>query len=115
LKGFRVGFLQHQINIQTPTRVADGAGGGTITWANHAANAWASIEPLGASQAWWAKHLEHRVTHVIHVRYETSFTDAVTSDMRVQFGTRIFHIQGIKNIKENREFLQLICEEGKAA
>lgn len=115
MKGKRIGRLQHQITIEQASLADDGCGGFTETWSNYAANIWAMVKPVSASQQFWAQHLEHRVTHVVEIRHETSLTDAITSDMRVNFGGRLLQIHGIRDLDENREYIALDCEEGAAS
>ena len=106
----KIGAMRHRITIETPTRVSDGMGGATITWATHA-TAWSKVEPMSANQVFWARHLEHRVTHKITLRYVAG----ITSDMRVSFESRIFHIKGIRDLEERNRFIELTCEEGAAS
>lgn len=101
--------LDKRITLETPTRTDDGIGGGDITWATFQ-GAWAKIEPKSANDAFWAKHLEHRVTHKVIIRYVAG----VTSKMRVKYGSRYFAIKGVKNVDEASQFLELNCEEGAA-
>lgn len=104
------GQLRSRVQIQTRTRTTDSMGGATVTWAEHTST-WAEIVPKGANEAFWAKHLEHRVTHKITIRY----LSGITSDMRILFGTRVFQIKGILNWEEKNRYLILSCEEGVAA
>ncbi len=105
-----VGEMKHRIAIETKTRVTDGMGGGTITWANFS-TVWSKIEPRSANETFWAKHLEHRVTHKITIRYLAG----VTSEMRIVFGARVFQIKGVRNLEERNRWLVLDCEEGVPA
>lgn len=102
--------LRKRITIQSVTRVSDGVGGFTESWSTFATR-FAAIEPTKAFQIRWADHLEHRVTHKITLRY----LSGVTSDMRVVYGSRTFHIRAIRNPEERNRFLELICEEGAAS
>lgn len=102
--------LDKRITLETHTRTEDGIGGGVIAWSTFT-GAWAAIEPKNANEAFWAKHLEHRVTHKVIIRY----ISGVLPTMRVKFGSRYFAIKGVKNIEEANKFLELSCEEGAAA
>ena len=105
-----IGEMRNRIIIQSQTRTADSMGGFTVAWAEFK-TVWAKVEPMSASQVFWARHLEHRVTHRITMRYLAG----VTSDMRISFGSRIFHIKGIRNIEERNRFMELVAEEGAAS
>lgn len=102
--------LKERITLETATRTSDELGGGTITWSTFT-GAWAMIKPKTANEAFWAKHLEHRVTHMVVIRYVAN----VSPTMRVKFGSRYFAIKGVKNVDEANQFLELNCEEGAAA
>ena len=102
-----IGELRTRLVIQTKTRTTDSMGGGTVTWATFS-TVWGSVEQKGANEAFWAKHLEHRVTHKIVIRY----LSGVTSDMRISYGSRFFQIKGIMNWEEKNRYLILNCEEG---
>lgn len=102
--------LNRVIIIQTPTRTSDEFGGGTVTWATFS-TVWSHINPKNAREDFHSKHLEHRVTHEITIRY----LSGVLSNMRISYGSRIFQIKGIMNVEEKNQFLILKCEEGVPA
>lgn len=105
-KCFNVGKMRHRITIQQPSDTPDGIGGNTRTWTTFA-TVWASIEPLNAFQIFKAQHLEHRVTHKVMIRYLAG----LTSDMRISYDSRIFGIEGIKDIDETKNYFELMVEE----
>jgi SPP1 family predicted phage head-tail adaptor len=103
-----IGTLRKRLVIESKTRTSDNMGGATVSWATHT-TVWGEIKPRSANEAFWAKHLEHRVTHTITIRYLST----ITSDMRITFGSRTFHIKGIRNLEEERNrFTVLDCQEG---
>jgi SPP1 family predicted phage head-tail adaptor len=90
------------------TRVTDGQGGWTTSWATFA-EVWAKIEPKSARQNWKTDKLEHGVSHIVTIRN----LDDVTSEMRILFDDRYLHIRGHRIIDEKRFFMELNCEEGE--
>ncbi len=101
--------LRERIVLEVKTETQDEVGGRVITWSTYV-SAWAQITPKSASESFFARHLEHRVTHLVLIRYVTG----VTASMRVKFGSRYFAIKGVKNIEEKNQLLELSCEEGAA-
>lgn len=105
-----VGSLREPVTIEKRQTTEDEMGGRTTSWIKFM-DVWANVEPLRASQNWFAQHLEHRLTHKVIVR----FLNGVTSDMRVKFGERVLQIRAIRDLEERNRFLELICEEGAAS
>ena len=54
--------LRHRVTFEKQTRVADGAGGWTDSWAAER-SCWAKVEPLSGRERPSAMQLEHPVTH----------------------------------------------------
>lgn len=109
----KIGHLNRRIAIQAPVRVSDSHGGFTETWST-SFSAWAHIIPASTSQRFFADKTEMEITHNITIRYTSSLmppTDYVA--YRVLYGTRVFHIQGIRNREEQNIWLDLECVEGK--
>ncbi len=105
----QAGALRHRVAIQRKTRVSDGQGGYTETWATVTNGAvCASIEPASSKEVFHAHQLNHLVTHKIVCR----FLSGVTSADRVVFGTRAFNIRSVLNPLERNRMLVLLCEEG---
>ena len=72
------------------------------------ATVWASIEPIQGREFWAQQQVQSEVSVRIRIRYLAG----VTSDMRVQFGARIFSIEGVIEPKEQHREIQLMCSEG---
>ena len=106
---YAVTDLNKRITLESCVTTNDEIGGRTVAWVTFI-GAWAKIEPKSANEAFWAKHLEHRVTHKVVIRYIAG----VLPTMRVKFGSRYFAIKGVKNTDEANRFLELSCEEGAA-
>lgn len=105
-----VGTFRHSILIEQLVRTPDGQGGNTSAWTTFKSLK-ARIDPLRARQIDFGQKLEHRVTHRICMRFFTG----LTSEMRVNFGGRIFHIQGIRNPQERNRFYEVDAREGAAS
>ena len=99
--------LRHSVTIQERTLTADGQGGSTESWSTFT-TAWVAIEPTSAAQQFYAQHLKHRVTHKITARYFSG----LTSDMRIIFGSRTFHVRGYRDLEERNRFYEIMAEEG---
>lgn len=105
-----IGRMRHEIVVQQVSRAADGQGGFTETWSTFA-TVWAAIDPVSAYQQFQAEALQHRVTHKITMRY----LSGLTSDMRISFGGRLFHIQSFRDFEEKGKFHEVQAEEGAPA
>lgn len=98
--------LNKRVTIQRSTRVSDGQGGYTETWAA-IASVWAAIEPVSGFEKLQAMQLAAPVTHKITMRFRPDF---VASD-RIAYGNRIFAVKEIINLNEADAFLQIRCIE----
>lgn len=105
-----IGALRHRITIEQPSRSADGYGGFTTSWSTFA-SIWGEVEPVSARERMFAAKLEHNVTHKIRIRH----LSGVTTDMRVSFDSRTFHIRGVINPSERSRWMDLAAEEGVAS
>ena len=105
--------FRHLVTLQTKTvNVADGMGGRSVTWED-TATLYVELLPLTASQQAFAAQLEHRTTHKVNSRYRSDIVP--TTEQRLKYGTRYFHIHGIINIDERNLFWQFTTEEGAAS
>ena len=101
-----IGLLTKRITLQYATRSSDGMGGVTLSWVDYA-TVFAAIWPLSANEYVANKAVQAKITHRIRIRYRS----AMTHDMRVTFGNRVFEIKGIINNNESNIYLDLMCEE----
>lgn len=101
------GKLRHRITIQSPTVVADGSGGYTVSGYSEVATVWAAVIPLTAQEQYFAQQLNQRTTHRIRTRYRND----VTAAMRILLGTRSFEIVGVRNIGERGRELEIMAME----
>lgn len=106
------GQLRHRVSVQSRTRVSDGQGGYTETWATVTNGAtFAKIEPASSQEVFRANQLKHVVTHKVTIR----FLDGITSAHRVVFDGRAFNVRSVLNPGERGRVLSLLCEEGSAS
>lgn len=106
----RSGAMRHPVTIETPTRVADQAGGYTETWAAIAGGeTFASIEPVsqGVAERVLGAKAATVATHLVRLRY----LPAVTTACRVVYGTRTFDVRAVADVRERGAELLLACEE----
>jgi len=101
-----IGVLRHRVVFQTKTKQDDGYGGSQISWQD-AFSAWALIEPLSARERFEAMSVQSGVSHRVYIRYRAD----VNTEMRIKYGDRIFEIDGILDIGEQKKFLELLCSE----
>ena len=98
--------LKKRVTVQNVTRTADGQGGFTETWTDHA-DVWCSIEPVKAWERYQAAQLQAPVTHKIVMRYNRGVTPA----SRLKFGDRIFNVKEVINRMEESRFLDIRAVE----
>lgn len=101
-----IGELRQRVVFQSAIKTDDGYGGKQIVWQD-AFSAWALIEPLSAHEKFSAMSVQSGVTHRVYIRYRTD----VSPEMRIKDGDRIFEIEGILDIGEQKRFLELLCSE----
>jgi len=102
----QIGDLRHSVTIQYPTRVADGAGGFTVTWAT-AAEVYAAIWPISAKETVQAMGQAMTITHRIRMRYRAN----IRSSWRIKHGNRYYNIVSIINPNMERKFLDILVKE----
>ena len=107
-KDFCASDFRHRIVIETPTKVSDGQGGYTFTWATFK-SVWASVNPVKAQQVFFAGQLQHQVSHKIKTRY----VSGLLAVMRINFDGRIFKIRQIRDIAERKQYHEVMAWENK--
>ena len=103
----RIGELNKLIDIQYKTRVADGVGGFTETYATRFSGVFASIKPLTGIENLQANQMSMGLTHRIEMHYR----GGIRPDWRIKYGNRYFAIMSIINVDEANRELQLLCKE----
>lgn len=104
----QAGWLRHRITIKDKQISRADNGEEVITWADHY-SAWASIEPLRGREYLESKQIVADVDTRIRLRHQPDETPLPR--MRVYFGSRIFEIVSVVNVKEKGAELNLMCKE----
>ena len=108
MKAIKIGKMRHRLVFKTPSRTSDGKGGATaVTWSTFS-TVWGDLQPASANQVIRAQALQHEVTHVARIRPLAN----VTSKMRVEFDSRVFHVQGYVDLVEQGREMHVFLKEG---
>ena len=103
----RAGRLRHSVTIQEPTAGTPNAYGETVdTWSTVAVVR-ARIVPQNSREFFAAAQVRGEMTHLVEIRYRSD----VTNQMRLKYGTRYLHIDGIIDTDERNRQLFLACVE----
>lgn len=105
-----IGLLRHQVIVENPTRVADGDGGYTDTWAAASPSpVWARIEPATARaiERQAGATIEGPIDSLVTIRYHAG----VSMKTRLTFEGRLLFVRGIQNVQERDRWLVLACQE----
>lgn len=97
---YRPAQMKHRLALQSLSRVADGQGGWTESWATEATVS-AMIEPMKGYERFQAQQVQTPVTHKITIRYRSG----VTTKKRFLFGSRVFEIKEVTNENEENRYL----------
>ena len=100
------GQLRHQVNVQSVGSSVDDYGDLSNSWSTDA-SVWASIDPVSGNEKDLAAELSGVVTHKVKIRYRSG----VTANDRIQFGSRNFQIESVRNWQERNIYLELLCKE----
>jgi SPP1 family predicted phage head-tail adaptor len=100
------GRLNRRVAIQEVSRVGDGGGGWTETWAT-VATVWARVAPASGSEEYRAQQTQSATIYEVEIRHRTD----VTPQMRIVYaGKELYVIQPPYSPNEARETLVLVCE-----
>lgn len=102
----RAGELRHRVTIQQKTFSRDSYGGETITWTD-VATVWAAVEPISGREYFTAQQTQAEVTTRIRIRHRAGITPV----MRVLWGTRLYDIISVIEVKERNREIHLMCQE----
>lgn len=102
--------MRHRIALQKRSTATDDYGEPTELWTNQA-SVWASIEPANAREREEASRIGATVTHNIEIRTTGSIVGKPTPEWRIQFGSRIFQIVEVRDLKEMGHKYALVCRE----
>ena len=101
-----IGDLRQRLMLERVSRVNDGGGGASESWAV-VATLWAALMPLAGNEDLDADALSGSLTHEIWLRYRAG----VVPDMRLRMGARIFDVRSVIDVEERGRWLRLLCEE----
>ena len=108
---YTAGMLKEPVTVQRATRVSDGAGGSSSTWAAVAgAPSRAMVKPMSGRERWASQRVEALATHLVVIRY---WSGLVESDRLVIRG-RVHDIQFIRNVDFEDRWLEIMTVQGEA-
>ena len=112
----RAGLFRHKVTIKQSTETVGSMGGVTQAWATYATRM-AILEPIisnyNGKENFVAQQFSSELTSKITLRFDT-VTNAITSKMRVYYGSRIYEIVSPPiNVGELNREISLLCREFK--
>ena len=100
-----IGALRNRIEILTPSRIADGAGGAAVDWLA-GPSLWAAVERLASTRDFSGDRTRRLRRLAATVRYRN---DIALGD-RLRFDGAVYDITSIEDGPDDRR-LTLVCEE----
>ena len=98
----------HTITVQRNAAVADGKGGTPDDWTDKHIGIKARIQPTSASErAQWGG----TPTMITHRIYVSDTTLEILEKDRILYGTRVFDVEGVRDIDEWGRFLTIEARE----
>lgn len=107
IKPLAAGDLRHRVTIQSRIQARTPQGGFTYTWAT-VNTAWAKVSPSAGNEYYFSDEVRSKMTHSIIMRAQSA---ALTPDMQLLFGTRIFNIVDVRLIDEIKHQLSIAAIE----
>lgn len=109
---YNAGMLRTTIQFQRKTRVSDGAGGFTETWANLAGAATrGQFTPLSGREAFTDSRVNADTKNKLVTRY---FPDVTQAD-RVSIGGRLYNIRYIRDVDYRQRWYEIDLDGGVAS
>lgn len=102
----KAGKLNRRIELQSKTTTFDALGQPVLSFATDYTVA-ASVKPLSAREAYFAKSIKPETTHRVIIR----FLAALTHDHRIKIGARILNILSILDVEDEGRTMQIDCLE----
>ncbi len=102
----RAGELRHRIKIQQKSVTRGTMGGETVTWTD-VSTVWAAVEPISGREYYAAQQTQAEAQTRIRIRHLAG----ITTSMRVLWGTRVFDIIDVLDVKERGREIHLMCKE----
>lgn len=104
-----IGALRHRVELLTPSRIDDDAGGAAIVWLP-GPEIWAAVERLTSTRD-FAGDRENRLQRIAAtVRFRTD----IVLGQRLVFENDQYEVVSIENDDERGRRLTLVCEEVKS-
>lgn len=104
----QTGKLRSRVTIQYPDPAQDATNDPVVAWVD-LATVWADIRPVGGQER--LQRQADQVVAQVDQRVRIRYRDDVTVQMRVEFGTRFFDIEGVSDPDGRRRELRLDCRE----
>ena len=98
--------LDKRIYLEYEVKTSDGMGGETSTW-GRLNSCWAAIWPVSAKEIKSDSQIMGVVSHRVRIRYRKG----IDNTFRVNFNNRYFNVVSVINPDEDREWLDLMCNE----
>jgi len=95
-----------RLTVQADTPVSDGEGGFTHSWST-IGTYWAELSPMRAEQKFKYKSVQVEATHYVKFRGEID----INENHRILYGTRIFEILTVEDIRERGFKKFVVCNE----
>jgi len=98
--------MRERVTLQSPLRVADGAGGADVSWTD-VATLWAKVEEGAGGERLTGERLAARAALTLTLRYRAG----ITTEMRAFWNGRVLNIRAVRDADGRKRFLTLECEE----
>lgn len=100
--------LKERVELQTQVQVRDAMGHVTRGWETREGDRlWAKVLPVSSRDRLTQQQRHAEVTHVVSIRFRSN----VTPTNRILYRGRVLSIVSVINVEENKERLDLLCEE----
>ena len=103
----RIGALNKRISFESETRISDGMGGYTTSFAIVASSIPAAIWPVSAKEIVKMNMVSMVIDYRIRVRYRK----VLKPSWRVKFAGRYFSIVSIVDVDMKHKHLDILCKE----
>ena len=100
------GKFRHRIRIEANTPTEDSYGDTVDAWGK-VADWWADVRPLRANEVTEAQRFQGRISHKIAMHYY----EGLTSEHRIVYAGRVFHIDGVVNVDERNRVHEVMAME----
>ncbi|MDO8423580.1 MAG: phage head closure protein [Parvibaculum sp.] len=104
-----VGQLRERVVIEKPTRVGDGTGGESLSWAV-LGTVWAEVRSRTGTEVTLGERDEARSRFTVTMRHR----DDVSADMRLVWRAQVLNIRSLRDPDGHRRWLAIDAEGGVA-